>query len=305
MFGRASGLGQTRRFRDVRLRSGLLPTADISRLVGMRILGQEYNFDMSFHSGSLAAPRLGWARDSYPIPNTRRIVVPFAAGGTADCLGQLVAQILTESMSSTFVVENWPGAGGNVSAEIVAKAPPDGQTLLLGTVGTAVTNQYLYKDISYDCEWSFTPIALVAEVTNVVVVHPSFPASTLREFVEYCKGRGLDKVSYGSPGLGGTGHLAMEYLQDQAGIRLKHVAYNSRSLMIKDLLAGRILIAMDNVPSYLRHIQSGALRRLAVTSARRWFAAPDVPSIAEQGYPTSRRCSGGTSRHPQARGWML
>ena len=188
-------------------------------------------------------------------------------------------------MSSTFVVENWPGAGGNVSAEIVAKAPPDGQTLLLGTVGTAVTNQYLYKDISYDCEWSFAPIALIAEVTNVVVVHPSFPASTLREFVEYCKGRGVAKASYGSPGLGGTGHLAMEYLQSQADISLKHVAYNSRSLMIKDLLAGRVLIAMDNVPSYLRHIQSGALRVLAVSSARRWFATPDVPSIAEQGYP--------------------
>jgi len=236
-------------------------------------------------AGVLATPRLGRARDSYPIPNTKRIVVPFAAGGTADCLGRLVAQILTESMSSTFVVENWPGAGGNVSAEIVAKAPPDGQTLLLGTVGTAVTNQYLYKDISYDCEWSFAPIALIAEVTNVVVVHPSFPASTLREFVEYCKGRGVAKASYGSPGLGGTGHLAMEYLQSQADISLKHVAYNSRSLMIKDLLAGRVLIAMDNVPSYLRHIQSGALRVLAVSSARRWFAAPDVPSIAEQGYP--------------------
>jgi tripartite-type tricarboxylate transporter receptor subunit TctC len=235
--------------------------------------------------GVLAAPRNGWAKGSYPTNKTRRIVVPFAAGGTADCLGRVVAQILTESMSSTFVVENWTGAGGNVSAEIVAKAPPDGQTLLLGTVGTAVTNQYLYKNIPYDSEWSFTPVALVAEVANVVVVHPTFPASTLREFVEYCKGRRLDKVSYGSPGVGGIGHLAMEYVQDQAGIRLKHVAYNSRSLMITDLLAGRILIAMDNLPPYLRHIQSGALQALGVTSARRWFAAPDVPSIAEQGYP--------------------
>jgi tripartite-type tricarboxylate transporter receptor subunit TctC len=235
--------------------------------------------------GVLAAPRHGWAKGSYPTHKTKRIVVPFAAGGTADCLGRVVAQILTESMSSTFVVENWTGAGGNLSAEIVAKAAPDGQTLLLGTVGTAVTNNYLYKNISYDCEWSFAPVALVAEVTNVVVVHPSFPAGTLREFVEYCKGRGLDKVSYGSPGAGGTGHLAMEYLQGQAGIRLKHVAYDSRSLMIKDLLAGRILVAMDNLPPYLRHIQSGVLQALGVSSARQWFAAPDVPSIAEQGYP--------------------
>jgi len=235
--------------------------------------------------GVLAAPRRGWAMGSYPIHKTKRIVVPFAAGGTADCLGRVVAQILTESMSSTFVIENWTGAGGNVSAEIVARAAPDGQTLLLGTVGTAVTNQYLYKYVPYDSEWSFTPVALVGEVTNVVVVHPTFPASSLKEFVEYCKGQGPNKVAYGSPGAGGTGHLSMEYLQSQAGIRLKHVAYGSRSRMIEDLLAGHILVAMDNLPPYLRHIRSGALRALGVSSARRWFAAPDVPSIAEQGYP--------------------
>jgi tripartite-type tricarboxylate transporter receptor subunit TctC len=235
--------------------------------------------------GALAAPMRGWAKGSYPINRTMRIVVPFAAGGTADSLGRVVAQILADSMSSPFVVENWTGAGGNVSAEIVAKAQPDGQTLLLGTVGIAVTNQYLYKNIQYDSGWSFAPVALVAEVTNVVVVHPTFPAGTLGEFVEHCKERGPDKVRYGSPEVGGTGHLAMEYLQCQAGIRLKHVAYGSRSAMIRDLLAGNILVAMDNLPPYLRHIRSGALRALGVSSARRWFAAPDVPSIAEQGYP--------------------
>ena len=235
--------------------------------------------------GALAAPMLGWAKGSYPTRKTKRIVVPFAAGGTGDCLGRVVAQILTEATSSSFVTENWTGAGGNLSAEIVAKAPPDGQTLLLGTVGTAVTNQYLYKNISYDSEWSFAPIALIAEVTNVVVVHPTFPASTLKELVEHCKGQRPGTVSYGSPGAGGIGHLAMEYLASQAGIRLRHVEYGSRSLLIKDLLAGRILIAMDNLPPYLRFIQSGALRALGVSSAGRWFAAPDVPSIAEQGYP--------------------
>jgi tripartite-type tricarboxylate transporter receptor subunit TctC len=236
-------------------------------------------------AGAFAAPMQGWAKGSYPTNRANRIVVPFAAGGTADGLGRLVAQILTNSMSSTFVIENWTGAGGNVSAEIVAKARPDGQTLLLGTVGIAVTNQYLYKNISYDSEWSFAPVALVAEVPNVVVVHPTFPARTLEEFVEYCKRRGPDQVSYGSPGIGATGHLAMEYLQSQAGIKLRHVAYGSRSRMSKDLLAGNILVAMDNLPPYLRHVQSGALRAMAVSSAKRWFAAPDVPSIAERGYP--------------------
>lgn len=236
-------------------------------------------------AAALAAPMPCWAKGSYPVEPANRIVVPFAAGGTADCLGHILAQILGESMGSTFVIENWTGAGGNLSAEIVAKARPDGRTLLLGTVNTAVTNQYIYRNISYDCELSFAPVALVAEVPNILVVHPTFPASTFEEFVHYCKQRGCDEFAYGSPGMGATGHLTMEYLQSEAGIKLRHVAYASRSRMIKDLLAGDIQIAMDNLPTYLRHARSGALRALAVSSTERWFAAPDVPSIAEQGYP--------------------
>jgi tripartite-type tricarboxylate transporter receptor subunit TctC len=236
-------------------------------------------------AGALAAPMRVWAKGTYPAEPANRIVVPFAAGGTADCLGRLVAQILSESTGSPFVIENWSGTGGNLSAEIVAKARPDGRTLLLGTVGTAVTNQYLYKNISYDGELSFAPVALVAEVTNLLVVHPRFPASTFVEFVDYCKQHGREELQYGSPGRGAAGHLTMEYLQSQAGIRLRHVAYGSRSRMMKDLLAGNIMIAMDNLPTYMRHAQSGALRALAVSSTARWFAAPDVPSIAEHGYP--------------------
>ena len=230
-------------------------------------------------------PLPAWAKGSYPTDRTMRIVVPFAAGGTADSLGRIVAQILADSMSAPIVVENWTGAGGNAAAELVARARPDGQTLLLGTAGIAVTNQYLYKNIQYDSGWSFTPIALVAEVTNVVVVHPAFPACTIGEFVAHCRDRGPHQVAYGSPGAGSAGHLAMEYLQAQTGVRLTHVAYRSRSAMIRDLLAGNIPVAMDNLPAYLGHIRSGALRALGVSSTRRWFAAPDVPSIAEQGYP--------------------
>lgn len=236
-------------------------------------------------AGSLTVPLRGWAKGTYPAEPTNRIVVPFAAGGTADCLGHLVAEILNESMGSSFVIENWSGTGGNLSAEIVAKARPDGRTLLLGTVGTAVTNQYLYRNISYDGEQSFVPVALVAEVTNLLVVHPAFPAKTFVEFVDYCKRYGGLGLRYGSPGRGAAGHLTMEYLQSQADFRLRHVAYGSRSRMIKDLLAGDVLIAMDNLPTYMGHVRSGALRALAVSSTARWFAAPDVPSIAEHGYP--------------------
>ena len=238
-------------------------------------------------AAALAAPMLarhGWAQSAYPGGKTVRVVVPFAAGGTTDILGRVVAQLLTEQMGGTFVVDNKTGAGGNVGAELVAKSPPDGMTLLLGTVGTAVTNQYLYKTMPYDSVKSFAPVALVGEVANVLAVHPSFPAKSLKEFIDYCKAQGPNKVSYGSPAVGGTGHLAMEYLSSLAGIKLEHVVYRGSSLVMKDLLAGHILTTMDNLPPYLQHIQSGGLRALGVSSAKRWFAAPDVPTIAEQGY---------------------
>lgn len=250
-----------------------------------RIIRRRTAIATAIAAGALAGPMRGWAKGSYPPEPAQRLVVPFAAGGTADCLARIVAQLLNESTSSTFVIENRTGAGGNLSAEIVAKARPDGRTLLLGTVNTAVTNQFLYRNIAYDCESSFTPVALVAEVPNILVVHPTFPAATFAEFVHYCKERGSDELAYGSPGLGATGHLTMEYLQSQAGIRLRHVAYGSRSRMIRDLLAGNVQIVMDNLPTYLWHARSGALRALAVSSTERWSTAPDVPSIAEHGYP--------------------
>jgi tripartite-type tricarboxylate transporter receptor subunit TctC len=237
-------------------------------------------------AGALAAPllaRQGWA-DAYPSKQIR-MVVPFAAAGTTDLLGRIVAQYLTEQWGQQVIVDNKTGAGGNVGAELVAKSPPDGYTLLLGTVGTAVTNQYLYKAMPYDSLKSFAPVALVGEVANVLAVNPSFPAKSLKEFVDYCKAQGPNKVSYGSPAVGGTGHLAMEYLSELAGIRLEHVVYRGSALVMKDLLAGHILTTMDNLPPYLQHIQSGALRALGVSSAKRWFSAPEVPTIAEQGYP--------------------
>jgi tripartite-type tricarboxylate transporter receptor subunit TctC len=250
-----------------------------------RIIRRRTAIATAIAAGALAGPMRGWAKGSYPPEPAQRLVVPFAAGGTADCLARIIAQLLNESTSSTFVIENRTGAGGNLSAEIVARARPDGRTLLLGTVNTAVTNQFLYRNIGYDCESSFTPVALVAEVPNILVVHPTFPAATFEEFVHYCRERGSDELAYGSPGRGATGHLTMEYLQSQAGIRLRHVAYGSRSRMIRDLLAGNVQIVMDNLPTYLWHARSGALRALAVSSAERWSTAPDVPSIAEHGYP--------------------
>jgi tripartite-type tricarboxylate transporter receptor subunit TctC len=237
-------------------------------------------------AGTLVAPMLarsGWAQSAYPSKQIR-MVVPFAPAGTTDLLGRIAAQHLAEAWGQTVIVDNKSGAGGNVGAEVVAHAPPDGYTLLLGTVGTAVTNQYLYKNMPYDSVKSFAPVALFGEVANVLAVDPKLPVKTATEYVEYCKKQGDNKVSFGSPAVGGTGHLAMEYFESLAGFKVEHVVYRGSSLVLKDLLAGHIPSTMDNLPPYLPHIQSGTLRALGVSSAKRWFALPDVPTIAEQGF---------------------
>ena len=240
----------------------------------------------SIVAGALAAPMLarhGWAQSTYPNKPIR-MIVPFAAAGTTDLLGRIVAEHLQNAWGANVVVENKSGAGGNIGAEMVSKAPADGYTLLLGTVGTAVTNQFLYKKMPYDTDKAFAPVALFGEVANVLAVNPKVPVSTAKEYVEYCRKMGDYKVGFGSPGIGGTGHLAMEYFQIRAGFKAEHVAYRGSSLVLQDLLAGNVPSTLDNLPPYLPHIQSGALRALGVSSSKRWFALPDVPTIAEQGW---------------------
>ena len=235
---------------------------------------------------ALAAPMLarhGWAQSSYPNKPIR-MVVPFAAAGTTDLLGRIAAEILQNAWGANVVVENKSGAGGNVGAQTVATAPADGYTLMLGTVGTAVTNQFLYKKMPYDTATAFAPVALFGEVANVLAVHKSVPVNTAKEYVDYCKKQGPGKVSFGSPAVGGTGHLAMEYFESLAGFKVEHIVYRGSSLVLQDLLAGNIPSTMDNLPPYLPHINTGALKALGVSSSKRWFALPDVPTIAEQGF---------------------
>jgi tripartite-type tricarboxylate transporter receptor subunit TctC len=239
-------------------------------------------------AGALTFPRGAGHADALASlradPTASRIVVPFAAGGTSDILARVVADILSARMGTTFTVENRADAAGGFSAEMVATAAPDGRTLLLGTLCTAVTNQYLQKYLPYDSAETFAPVALVGEMANVLVVHPNFPARTLPEFVERCRALGPHQVGYSSAGPGSAGHLAMEYLQDRAGVRLAHVARRPRTRVREEILAGQTMVAMmDSLPTYLKHIQSGQLRALAVSSASRWFAAPEIPTVAEQG----------------------
>ncbi len=224
-------------------------------------------------AGTLVAPMLarhGWAQSAYPSKQIR-MVVPFAPAGTTDLLGRIAAQHLAEAWGQTVIVDNKSGAGGNVGAEVVAHAPPDGYTLLLGTVGTAVTNQYLYKNMPYDSVKSFAPVALFGEVANVLAVDPKLPVKTAKEYVEYCKKQGDNKVSFGSPAVGGTGHLAMEYFESLAGFRVEHVVYRGSALVLKDLLAGHIPSTMDNLPPYLPHIQSGSFT--GFDAAPWWYVA--------------------------------
>lgn len=240
-------------------------------------------------AGAMIFPR-GTGHADVP-PSQReasRIVVPFAAGGTADILARVVADILSARLGTQFTVENRAEAGGAFSSEVVARAAPDGRTLLMGTLCTAVTNQYLQKYLPYDTTESFAPVALVGEMANVLVVNRNFPARTLPEFVDHCKRFGAHKVAYTSGGPGSAGHLAMEYLQNRAGIRLAHAGPSpqsgARARQLEEMLSGKSMVAMDSLPTYLNHIGSGQLRALCVTSANRCFVAPEIPTVAEQGF---------------------
>jgi tripartite-type tricarboxylate transporter receptor subunit TctC len=237
-------------------------------------------------AGGLLAASFGGAGRASSWPDRPiRLVVPFAAGGTTDILGRIVAEHLGEAWGQPVIVDNKAGAAGNIGAEAAARATPDGYTLLFAPVGIAVVNQYLYKSPGYDALKSFVPIALVGEVANVLVVHPSFPARSFAEFVAAGRARAPEKLSFGSPSLGGTGHLGMELVSLHTGLKFEHVVYRGSGPVVKDLVSGHIPCAMDNLPPYLPFIEAGQLRALAVTSGKRWFAAPTIPTFSELGFP--------------------
>ena len=213
-----------------------------------------------------------------------RIVVPFPAGGTTDILARAVAQKLTDTLGQTVVVDNRPGAAGNIGAELVAKSPPDGYTLLMGTVGTHAINASLYAKMPYDHVRDFAPVILVAGVPNVLVVNPSVPANNVQELIAYIKAN-PGKVNFASSGSGTSIHLAGELFKTMTGLSMTHVPYKGSAPAVTDLLGGQVQLMFDNLPSALPHIRAGKLRALAVTSAQRASALPDVPTVAEAGLP--------------------
>ena len=229
-----------------------------------------------------ALPLAAAAQDYPTKPVT--IVVPFSAGGTTDILARIVGQGLTTELGQSFVVDNRAGAGGNIGASLAAKAPADGYTLFMGTVGTHAINQALYKKMPFDPVKDFAPLSRVATVPNLLVAHPSQPYKTVKELIAYAKAN-PGKVTYGSPGSGASPHVSGDLFKSMTGTDLLHVPYKGSAPAMTDLLGGQISIMFDNMPSAIQHVRSGKLRPIAVTTAKRSPELPDVPTIAEAGVP--------------------
>jgi tripartite-type tricarboxylate transporter receptor subunit TctC len=212
-----------------------------------------------------------------------RVIVPFPAGGPTDIVARPLAQMLGEAVKATVVIDNRGGAGGSLGAEAVARSAPDGQTLLVGTVGTHAINPALYPKLPYDAVRDFTPVALVALAPVAVVVHPSQPVSNLADLVALAK-RMPGKLNYGSAGAGTPGHLTGEMFKTLAGIEIQHVPYKGSAPAVTDLIGGQIQIMFDPLQSVLSNVQADKLRAVAISSKTRSAALPSVPTIAESGY---------------------
>jgi tripartite-type tricarboxylate transporter receptor subunit TctC len=208
------------------------------------------------------------------------VIVPFAAGGTTDLFGRLLAQHMQKSFDKPFIVENKPGAGGNIGAGLVAKAPPDGYTFLVGTVSTHAINPFLYSKLPYDTVKDFQPVSLIARLPNLLVVHPSLPATTVAELIAHLK-QNPDKLAYGSSGAGTSIHLAAELFKIKTGTTMTHVPFRSSGDIMNNLTGGHINLAFDNATLAWPQVQAGRLRALAVTSLTRAPFAPDLPPVAD------------------------
>ena len=213
-----------------------------------------------------------------------RIVVAYTPAGATDILARTIGQKLTEAWGQAVIIDNRPGANGNIGTEYAAKATPDGYTLLMVTAGTHGINPGLYRKLGFDAVKDFAPVSLVAMVPNVFVVNNAVPTKDLKEFIAYAKAN-HGKLNYGSPGNGSTAHLSMELFKSMTGIQMVHVPYKGSAGVLADLIGGQIVVTMDNMPPYVPQVKAGKIRALAVSPARRSPALPDVPTVAEAGVP--------------------
>jgi tripartite-type tricarboxylate transporter receptor subunit TctC len=233
---------------------------------------------------ALAAPT-AFAQPAPAATSTRpiHIVVGFTPGGAPDILARLLAERLTAAWGQPVLVDNKAGAGGNTGADFVAKAAPDGLTIYVGTVGTHAINGALYAKMPYDMVKDFTPVTLLATTPNMLVINNDVPAKTLAEFIALGKREG--HMTFASSGSGTSIHVSGELFKTMTGIDMTHIPYKGRATAIPDLLGGRVTMMFDNMPSSLPLVKEGRLRALGVTSAKRSPAAPEIPTLAEQGLP--------------------
>ena len=219
--------------------------------------------------------------DGYPNKPVR-IVVPFAAGGSTDVVARLLADKLAVEFKQPFVVDNRAGAGGNIGADAVAKAPADGYTLLMATTGILSINGYLYNNMSYDALRDFAPVSYTSLITNILVVSPKIPVRSVSELVALAKSK-PGVLSFASSGVGSSTHLSGELFKAMAGINILHVPYRGSSQALTDVISGQVTMTFDNAPSSIGFIQQGKLRALAVTSTKRLPNLPEVPTMDEAG----------------------
>lgn len=232
---------------------------------------------------ALALTAAGAAAQSYPTKPIR-LVVPFPPGGTTDILAREVGQRLSASLGQPVVIDNRPGAAGNIGSELVAKSAPDGYTLLMCTVSTHAINPNLYAKLPYDHVADFAPVVLVASVPNVLEVTPSLPVNTVADLIKLAKEK-PGQINFASSGSGTSIHLSGELFKTMAGVDMTHVPYKGSAPALTDLIGGQVQVMFDNLPSSLPQIKAGKLRAIAVTSAQRAPALPNVPTIAESGLP--------------------
>jgi len=223
------------------------------------------------------------AQQAYP-DRPIRLIVATAAGGASDILARQMAQKLTEAWGQTVVVDPRPGANGNIAAVAAARAPADGHTLMMGTIGVMAVNVAIYRDAGYDPARDFDPVARLVRFSNILVVNPSNPARTMQQFIGQTRER-PGRATYGSPGNGGSPHLAMVVFARMAGLEMEHVPYRGAAAALTDLMAGNIVAAFSDPLLTLPQLADGRVRALAVSGPTRLAAAPDIPTVAEAGLP--------------------
>ena len=223
------------------------------------------------------------AQANYPSKPVR-VIVPYPAGGTTDIIARIAANQLTERLKQPFIVENRAGASGAIGSQAVAQSAPDGYTLLMGTASSHGINSALQKSLPYDAVKDFAPVTIVANTPNIIIANPNVPVKNLGDLIKLAKAE-PGKINFGSTSPGGSPHMSAELVKMMASIDMTHVPYKGAAPMLTDLIGGQVQIGFDNLPSSIGFVKSGKVRALAVTTAKRWPGAPDIPTVAESGVP--------------------